>query len=112
MAIGLSFLPKNALNLNGSTGGHLDVSLGSIMLPEDQYAVRPGLEVENEIDEMFRVVEMKFQPRDGSPDPDVFLMVLPRVLKKVLNGDDFNKSFGFNGLHKAWREGIASGQFA
>jgi len=98
VAIGYSFLPEDALNLNGSAGGHLDVPLGSIMSPEDQYAVRPGLEVKNKIDEMFRVVEVKFQPRDGSPDPDAFLMVLTRGLKKVLNGDNFNKSFIFSWL--------------
>ncbi|MXX11749.1 MAG: hypothetical protein F4201_09775 [Nitrospira sp. SB0677_bin_15] len=68
------------------------------MSPKDQYAVRLGLEGENKIDEMFRVVEMKFQARDGSPDPDAFLMVLPRGLKKVLNGDNFNESFIFSWL--------------
>jgi len=110
VAIGLSFLPENALNLNGATGGHLDVSSGSIMSSEDQYAVRPGLEVENKVDEMFRVVEMKFQPRDGSSDSNMFLMVLAWGLKEFRYGDNFHKAFVFNGLQKVWREGITSDQ--
>ena len=103
MAIGLSFLPKDAFNLNGSTGGHLDVSTGSIMSPENQYAVRPCLEVEHKIDEMFRVVEMKFQSRDGSPDSNGFLMVLAGGLKELRNGHDFHKPFIFNVLRKFLR---------
>lgn len=112
MAIGLPFLPKDALNLNGSTGGHLDVSSGSIMSPEDQYAVRSCFEVENKIDEMFRVVEMKFQLRDGSPDSNGFLMVSAGGLKELRYGDNFRKSFVFNGLQMAWWGRIAGDQLA
>lgn len=82
------------------------------MPPEDQYAVRPCLEVKYKIDEMFRVVEMKFQPRNGSPDSNGFLMVLAGGLKKFRYGDNFRKSFIFNGLKKPWRGGIASEQLA
>ena len=98
MAIGLSFLPKDAFNLNGSTGGHLDVSTGSIMSPEDQHAVRSCLEMKHKIDEMFRVVEMKFQSRDGSSDSNGFLMVLAGGLKELRYGDDFDKPFTFHVL--------------
>ena len=82
------------------------------MSPEDQYAVRPGLEVENKVDEMFRVVEMKFQPRDGSPDSNGFLMVSAWGLKELRYGDNFRRSFIFNELQKAWRGGITSDQLA
>ena len=68
------------------------------MSTEDQYAVRSCFEVENKIDEMFRVVEMKFQPRDGSPDSDSFLMVSAGGLEEFRNGDNFNKPFIFNWL--------------
>ena len=82
------------------------------MSSEDQYAVRPGLEVEHKVDEMFRVVEMKFQPRDGSPDSNGFLMVLAWGLKELRYGDNFRRSFIFNKLQKAWRGGITSDQLA
>lgn len=100
MAIGLSFLPKNALNLNGSTGGHLNVSTGSIMSPENQHAVLPCLEVEHKIDEMFRVVEMKFQSCDGASDSNGFFMVSAGGLKEFGYGDNFHKCFVFNVLQK------------
>ncbi len=112
VAVGLSFLPKNALNLNGSTGGHLDVSTGSIMSPEDQYAVFPCLEVKHKIDEVFRVVEMKFQSRDGASDSNGFFMILAGGLKELRNGHDFHKCFVFNVLQKTWRGGIAGDQLA
>jgi hypothetical protein len=101
VAVSLSLLPKNALNLNGSTGGHLDVSTGSIMSPEDQYAVLPCLEVEHKIDEMFRIVEVKFQARDGASDSNGFFMVLAGSPKELRYGDNFHKCFVFNRLQKA-----------
>ena len=82
------------------------------MSPEDQYAVRPGLEVENKIDEMFRVVEVKFQARDGSPDSNGFLMVSAGGLKEFRYGNNFHKSFVFNGLEMAWWGRIAGDQLA
>lgn len=112
VSIGLSFLPKDALNFNGSTGGHLDVSSSSIMPPEDQYAVCPCLEIKHKIDEMFRVVEMKFQLRNGSPDSNGFLMILAGGPKKVRYGDNFHKSFIFKRLQKPWGMRIASEQWA
>ena len=100
VAIGLSFLPEDALNLDGSTGGHLDVAQGAIMLSEDQHAVGSCFEVEHKIDEMFRVVEVKFQACDGSSDSNQSLMVLAWSLKQLWNGDNFNNLCVFNGLRK------------
>lgn len=41
---------------------------------------------------------MKFQPRHGTPDSNGFLMELVGSLKKLRNGDSFNKSFTVNAL--------------
>ncbi|MYC26446.1 MAG: hypothetical protein F4X63_00375 [Nitrospira sp. SB0662_bin_26] len=82
------------------------------MSPENQDAVLPCLEVENKIDEMFRVVEMKFKPCNGSPDSNGFLMVSAGALKKLRYGDNFHKSFVFNGLQMAWWGRIAGEQLA
>ena len=43
---------------------------GAIVSSENQHAVGSCFEVEHKIDEMFRVVEVKFQARDGASDPD------------------------------------------
>lgn len=110
MVIGLSFLPEDALNLNGSTGGHLDIPCGPVMSPKYQHAVGSILEGENKIDEMFRVVEVKFQARDGSSDSDLFLMVFAGGLKELWDGDNFN--IVFNGLQKAWGWEIAVDQLS
>ena len=82
------------------------------MSPEDQYAARSCFEVENKIDEMFRVVEMKFQPRDGSPDSNGLLMVSAGALKELRYSDNFRKSFIFNVLQMSWWGRIASDQLA
>jgi len=82
------------------------------MSPEDQYAIRPGLEVENKVDEMFRIVQVKFQARDGSTDSDSFLMVLAGGLKEFRYGHNFHNAFVFNGLQKVWGEGSTSDQLA
>ena len=71
------------------------------MSPEDQYAVLPCLEIEHKIDEMFRVVEMKFQSRDDASDSNGFFMVSAGGLKEFGYGDNFRKSFVFNVLQKA-----------
>ena len=73
------------------------------MSPEDQHAVGSCFEVEHKIDEMFRVVEVKFQARDGSSDSNQSLVVLAGGLKQLRDGDNFNKIFIFNGLRKTWR---------
>ena len=103
VAIGLSFLPEDTLNLNGSTCGHLDVSCGSIMSSEYQHAGRSFFKGEHKIDEMFRVVEVQFQARDGSPGSDLFLMVVAGGLKEFRDSDKFNETFTFNGLPKKRR---------
>ena len=104
VSIGFPFFPKDALNFNGSSGRHLNVAHGSVMFPKDQ---NPVVEVENKLDEMFRVVEMQFQPRDGSSDSNRFLVVSAGGLKQFRNRDDLDKSFIFNWLQKTWREEMA-----
>ena len=105
-------MPEDALNLNGSTGGHLDVACGSIMSPEDQHAVGSCFEVEHKIDEMFRVVEVQFQARDGAPDSNQSLMVSAGGLKELRDGDNFNKLLVFNLLRKTWRRKMAGDQLS
>ena len=82
------------------------------MSPEDQHAVGSCFEVEHKIDEMFRVVEVKFQARDGSSDSNQSLVVLAGGLKQLRDGDNFNKIFIFNGLRKTWRRKMAGDQLS
>ena len=82
------------------------------MSPEDQHAVGSCFEVEHKIDEMFRVVEVKFQARDGSSDSNQSLVVLAGGLKQLRDGDNFNKPFVFNWLRKTWRRKMAGDQLS
>ena len=77
------------------------------MSPENQHAVGSCFEVEYKIDEMFRVVEVKFQARDGSSDSNQSLVVLAGGLKQLLDGDNLNKPFVFNLLRKTGRRKMA-----
>ena len=82
------------------------------MSPEDQHAVGSCFEVEHKIDEMFRVIEVKFQARDGSSDSNQSLVVLAGGLKQLRDGDNFNKPFVFNGLRKTGRRKMAGDQLS
>ncbi len=66
------------------------------MSPKDQNAVVSFFEVENKIDEMFRVVEVEFQACNRSSGSNLLLMVAAWKLKQFRDGDNFNKFFIFN----------------
>ena len=80
--------------------------------PKTSTAVGSCFEVEHKIDEMFRVVEVQFQARDGASDSNQSLVVLAGGLKQLRDGDNFNKPLVFNGLHNKWGWGMAGDQLS